>query len=109
MAFPYYNGLTGYPPAYPQQMTAPQQQSLLIRVSGEAEAYNYPMTAGITLMFTDGASIYVKTTDSSPVGGFRFEVFDKRTNRIEAPEYLTKAEFEAYKASLVKKEASHVE
>lgn len=102
MAFPYnnYNGYGGYP--YGQQMQQPQQQgNSLVRVSGEAEAYNYPMAPGVTMLFTDGAAIYIKTTDASPVGSFRFDVFVRRDQpKLAQTEYVTRAEFEALKASL---------
>lgn len=78
------------------------QQGGMIRVQSEAEAYNYPVAPGATQFFTDGISIYVKTMDSSPVGGFRFEAFDKRANKVETPEYLTKAEFEEFKTAYIK-------
>ena len=73
---------------FPASNQLPQQGGL-IRVPSETEAYNYPVAPGAAQFFTDGVSIYIKTMDSSPVGGFRFEAFDRRTNKIETTEYLT--------------------
>lgn len=101
MPYPYNN--YGYPAAY-QQMQNTQQ--LMIRVSGEAEAWNYPMTPGSTMLFTDGARIYIKTMDNSPTGSFRFERFVREEpQKPEAPDYVSRAEFEAFKASLKPSEA----
>lgn len=98
MAYPYnypYNGFAAYQPQQPTQQTG------LLRVSGEAEAWNYPMAPGATMMFTDGQRIYVKTTDNSPTGSFRFERFLRdEPQKPEVPDYVTRAEFEAFKASL---------
>jgi hypothetical protein len=76
------------------------QQFTLIRAT-EAEVYNYPMIPGTTLGFTDGQRIYVKTTDNSPTGSFRIERFVREEpQKPEAPDYVSRAEFEAFKASL---------
>lgn len=103
MAFNPYNPFNfgGFPATYQSpQLPQLQQQSGLIRAT-ETEAYNYPMVPGATMMFTDGQRIYVKTMDNSPTGGFRFERFVREEPlQPKQEEYLTKAEFEAYKASL---------
>ena len=111
MPYPFnnYNPYNGYPynvqPMQNAQMT--QQGAALVRVSGEAEAYNYPMAPGVTMMFTDGGFIYVKTTDSSPTGGFRFERFRRdEPQKPEPKDYVTREEFEAFKASVSAKEAA---
>lgn len=93
MPYPY-NNYFGFSPSQPQP--------LMTRVASEAEAWNYPMAPGNTLLFTDGARIYVKTTDNSPTGGFRFERFVREEpQKPEAPDYVSRAEFEAFKASLM--------
>ena len=87
----------GYQPAQQQMQT---QQFTLIRAT-EAEVYNYPMIPGTTLGFTDGQRIYIKTTDNSPTGSFRIERFVREEpQKPEATDYVTRAEFEALKASL---------
>lgn len=99
---PYYNNGVGYPAVY-QQMQNTQQ--LMIRVSGEAEAWNYPVAPGATVVFTDGVRIYIKTTDNSPTGGFRFERFVREEPQKPETPYITREEFDAFKASLIPKEA----
>jgi hypothetical protein len=87
----------GYQPAQQQMQT---QQFTLIRAT-EAEVYNYPMIPGTTLGFTDGQRIYIKTTDNSPTGSFRIERFVREEpQKPETTDYVTRAEFEALKASL---------
>jgi hypothetical protein len=102
----YFNNY-GFPVGYqPAQQQMQNTQQLMIRVSGEAEAWNYPMTPGATMMFTDGQNIYIKTTDNSPTGNFRFERFIRyEPQKPETPTYVTREEFDAFKASLTSKEA----
>lgn len=99
MPYPYnYNG---YPYNYNQQMQPQTAQQLVLIRASQAEAYNYPMVPNTTLGFTDGQRIFIKTTSNSPTGDFSFETFVRETpQKPDHSEYLTKAEFEAFKASI---------
>ena len=99
MPYPYnYNG---YPYNYNQQMQQPAAQQLVLIRASQAEAYNYPMVPNTTLGFTDGQRIFIKTTSNSPTGDFSFETFVREMpQKQESPDYLTRTEFEAFKASL---------
>jgi hypothetical protein len=94
----------GYPATY-QQMQQQQTQQM-IQVTCEAEVVNWPQAPGVTQWFTDRQRyIWIKTTDSSPMGGYRIERFIRdEPQKPEVPDYVSRAEFEAFKASLMSTE-----
>lgn len=93
-----------YMPAPPQ--TAPQTQSGVIWVQGEAGAKAYMVAAGnsVLLLDSDNPVFYIKSTDNSGMP-LPLRIFDytERAQQNKAapaaqapqPEYVTRAEFEA--------------
>ena len=123
MAF-YNNPFYYQPPQvaqYGQQQTyapQPQQQaaindSPMIWVQGEAGAKAYPVAPNTTVVLWDSERtvIYIKRADGSGIPSLRY--FDY-TERSAAPapaatpqaDYITRKEFEEFKALLTKKEAN---
>ena len=95
----------GFPVTYPQLMypamqqqpaqgmSAPTIHADIVQVSGEQEAWNYPVAAGNTqmMMDRDDTAIYVKTAfpNSQPT----LEIFRKEETRKQQ-DYVTRDELE---------------
>ena len=93
-----------YPSMYPYQTTPflPQAQPQTIQyVNGKqsAESYQMPANSSVILMDSNCARFYMKQTDAS--GMATIKSFDFKETEEEKPtEYVTKQEFEKFKANL---------
>ena len=89
-------------PFLQQAQLIPQPQSQSIQyVNGKqsAEAYQMPNNSSVILMDSNTARFYMKTTDASGVATIK--AYDFKEAKEEKPEeYVTKKEFESFKASM---------
>ena len=112
MPVPYnpYGNLNPYTQAGLMQPQPQTNQSNIIWVQGEAGAKAYPVQPGgsVLLMDSEGECFYIKTADNvgmpGPLRKFSFEeiVEGQVVNTQEAPEYITREEFEKKIAELSK-------
>ena len=90
---------------YPYQATSflPQfqQQQSIQYVNGRqsAESYQMPANSSVILMDSNTSRFYMKQTDASGLATIRAYDF-KEAKEDKAPEYVTKSEFESFKAKL---------
>lgn len=98
-------------PFLQQAQLMPQQQTQSIQyVNGKqsAEAYQMPNNSSVILMDSNSARFYMKQTDASGVATIK--TYDFKEAKEEKPEeYVTKKEFEAFKANIkgVKNESAN--
>ena len=90
-------------PLYPFQNTPylAQQAQNIQYVNGKqsAESYQLPANSSVVLMDSNCARFYVKKTDAS--GLSTIKAYDFKEVEEEKPqEYVTKAEFDKFKASM---------
>ena len=88
----------------------PQQAQSIQYVNGRqsAESYQMPANSSVILMDSNMARFYMKQTDASGIATLK--TYDFHEAEEEKPkEYVTKAEFEKFKASVkgVKNESSN--
>ena len=87
---------------FPYQATPLMQQSQTIQyVNGKqsAEAYQMPVNSSVILMDSNKARFYMKQTDASGVATIK--AYDFTESEEDKPkEYVTKQEFEAFKAKM---------
>ena len=97
--YPYYPTV---PNAYPQMnITQPQipMQIQYVNDKQSAEAYQMPVNSSVILMDSNQARFYLKQTDASGIATIK--AFDFKEAEDEKPvEYVTKAEFEKFKANM---------
>lgn len=92
------------PNAYPQMnITQPQiaqpMQIQYVNDKQSAEAYQMPVNSSVILMDANHPRFYLKQTDASGISSIK--AFDFKEAEDEKPvEYVTKAEFEKFKASV---------
>ena len=116
------NNINGYQPITPPPVTQQQPQnpsSNVIWVRNEAEARNYPVAAGNTVMLMDNDNpvAYKKTADLSG-RSMPLEIYDlvrrepaephEENHQINLEEYLTRKEFDTY-ATEINKRLSEME
>ena len=102
-----------YPTMYPFQPTplmAQVQQQNIQYVNGKqsAESYQMPANSSVILMDSNLPRFYMKQTDASGLATIR--AYDFKEVEAEKPqEYVTKQEFEKFKANLkgVRNESSN--
>ena len=94
------NGLYGN---VQQPMTQSVMQStyMPIQVRDEGEAKSYPMAANTTISMVDASMthLWIKSTNASGTV-VAFRTFDLTEKVEEKPQYITKADFEAFKKEL---------
>ena len=103
-----------YPQSIPQQQIIPQpatpqnQNTSLIWVQGEAGAKSYLVAPNSTVMLMDSESerFFLKSADASgmpaPLRIFEFREVTASGSSTAGPEYVTKAEFDEFKAEFLK-------
>ena len=114
---PYYQ--TSYQPYAPPMMDQLAQlrsqqpaQNQMIWVQGEAAAKSYLVAAGNTVPLWDSENmcIYVKSVDASGVPSMRILDYTERVKaaptQTQTPEYVTRAEFEAFAAQFAPKKTA---
>lgn len=88
---------------YPYQTFLPQlqQQQTIQYVNGRqsAESYQMPPNSSVILMDSNTSRFYMKQTDASGMATIRAYDF-KEVKADKGPEYVTKSEFESFKAKL---------
>ena len=97
--YPYYPTV---PSVYPAQMNiAPTQPTQIQYVNNKqsAESYQMPVNSSVILMDSNLPRFYMKQTDASGVATIKSYDF-KETEDEKPVEYVTKAEFEKFKASV---------
>ena len=85
----------------PYQQLIPQQTQNIQYVNGKqsAESYQMPSNSSVILMDSNLPRFYLKKTDAS--GMATVKAYDFKEVEEEKPaEYVTKAEFESFKAKL---------
>ncbi|MBO7677207.1 MAG: hypothetical protein J6S49_06810 [Erysipelotrichaceae bacterium] len=89
-----------YPNPYQQMVTAPQQQTIqYVNGKQSAETYQIPANSSVILMDSNLPRFYMKQTDAS--GMTTIKAYDFKEAEVEKPqEYVTKQEFEKFKASM---------
>ena len=90
-----------YPP-YQTNPFIPQVQTQSIQYVNDkksAETYQLPANSSVILMDSNLPRFYMKQTDASGVATIKSYDF-KETEEEKEPEYVTKAEFEKFKANL---------
>ena len=80
-------------------MTPAQSQIQYVNDRQSAEAYQMPINSSVILMDSNLPRFYIKQTDASGVATIKSYDF-KETEKEKPVEYVTKAEFEAYKAKV---------
>lgn len=113
-----------YQPSYQQPYAPPMMDQLaqlraqqpapnpMIWVQGEAAAKSYLVAAGNTVPLWDSENmcIYVKSVDASGVPSMRILDYTERAKaaptQTPTPEYVTRAEFEAFAAQFVPKKTA---
>lgn len=87
-------------PYFPQLQPQQQTQSIqYVNDKQSAETYPLPANSSVILMDRNLPRFYMKQTDAS--GKTTIKSFDfKETETEKPPEYVTKAEFEKFKANL---------
>lgn len=89
-------------PMYPFQTAPmiPQTQNIqYVNGRQSAESYQMPSNSSVILMDSNQARFYLKQTDAS--GLATVKSYDFKETEIEKPkEYVTKEEFEAFKAKM---------
>ena len=90
-------------PIYPIQTPSylPQQQQNIQYVNGKqsAESYQMPANSSVILMDSNLPRFYMKQTDASGMATIRS--YDFKETEVERPtEYVTKSEFDAFKAEM---------
>ena len=94
-----------YPTLYPYQTTPfipqqPQTQSIqYVNGKQSAEGYQMPANSSVILMDSNLARFYIKQTDASGIATIKSYDF-KETEEEKPVEYVTKAEFDKFKASM---------
>ena len=91
-------------PTYPFQTTPfiqPQQSMSIQYVNGKtsAETFQMPSNSSVILMDSNLPRFYLKQTDASGMATIKSYDF-KETEEEKPKEYVTKAEFESFKAKL---------
>jgi len=88
-------------PYYPYQNYLPQQTQTIQYVNGRqsAESYQMPANSSVILMDSNKARFYLKQTDASGLTTIRAYDF-KEVEENKPTEYVTKSEFENFKAEI---------
>lgn len=111
--YPYYNHTANIPQVQPPQQSA---SGGLIWVQGEAGAKSYLVAPNTTVLLMDSENncFYLKSSDASgmPMPLRVFSYTEKTNTAQNAPQakteaYVTREEFEAFKASLKETEEDH--
>ena len=95
--YPYYPTV---PNVFPAQVnTAQPTQIQYVNNKQSAESYQMPVNSSVILMDSNLPRFYMKQTDASGIATIKS--FDFKESEDEKPtEYVTKAEFEKFKANL---------
>lgn len=86
---------------YPFQTFLPQQTQSIQYVNGRQSAESYQMGANSSVILMDStrARFYLKQTDASGIATLK--AYDFKEAEADKPaEYVTKSEFEAFKAAM---------
>lgn len=115
MINPYYNPWQLYNANYTQPIQMPsalqnaaQSQQSLVWVQGEAGAKSYLVAAGtqVVLMDSEGDRFYLKQADANgvplPLRTFEYKELVANAPQIQAGDYISRQEFEEFKASMNK-------
>lgn len=97
--YPYYPTV---PNVFPTQMNvSPTQPTQIQYVNNKqsAESYQMPVNSSVILMDSNLPRFYMKQTDASGIATIKSYDF-KETEDEKPTEYVTKAEFEKFKANL---------
>ena len=95
------NGMYGNVQQPMQTQAVMQSTYMPIQVRDEAEAKAYPVAANTTISMVDATMthLWVKSTNASGTV-VAFRMFDLIEKVEEKPQYITKADFEAFKKEL---------
>ena len=83
----------------PIQMPQPQQSIQYVNGKASAESYQMPNNSSVILMDSEQSRFYIKMTDAAGVATVKSYDF-KETEAEKPKEYVTKEEFESFKASM---------
>ena len=90
---------TMYPFQAPQYLPQTQQNIQYVNGKQSAESYQMPANSSVILMDSNLARFYMKQTDASGIATIKSYDF-KETEEEKPVEYVTKAEFDKFKANL---------
>lgn len=89
-----------YPNPYQQMVAAPQPQTIqYVNGKQSAESYQMPANSSVILMDSNLPRFYMKQTDASGMATIKAYDF-KEAEETKPQEYVTKQEFEKFKANL---------
>ena len=95
--YPYYPTV---PNVFPTQVNATQPTQIqYVNNKQSAESYQMPVNSSVILMDSNLPRFYMKQTDASGIATIKSYDF-KETEDEKPTEYVTKAEFEKFKANL---------
>jgi len=99
--FPIYSA---YPTAPNQLLTQPQPSQTIQYVSGRAGVDSFPMSANSSGLFMDSTQckFYIKQTDANGIPTVKTYKFEEVTDDTANADYITRSEFETFKAELNK-------
>ena len=86
-------------PYYPFQSYSQPQNIQYVNGKSSAETYQMSPNSSVILMDSNQARFYMKQTDASGVATIRSFDF-KETEEEKPAEYVTKSEFESFKAEM---------
>jgi hypothetical protein len=86
-------------PFYPFQTVAQTQNIQYVNGRQSAESYQMPANSSVILMDSNMPRFYMKKTDASGMAMVKAYDF-KEVEENKAPEYVTKSEFESFKAEM---------
>lgn len=90
--YPFFNYQSPY-------LSQPTQNIQYVNGRQSAESYQMPANSSVILMDSNKARFYMKQTDASGMATVRAYDF-KEVEENKAPEYVTKSEFETFKAEM---------
>ena len=88
-----------YPFQTSPMMAPPQQTIQYVNGKASAETYQMPANSSVILMDSNLPRFYMKQTDASGMATIKSYDF-KETEEAKPEEYVTKSEFEKFKANL---------
>ena len=99
--YPIYNT---YPTVPNQLLPQPQTAQTIQYVSGRAGVDSFPMSANSSGLFMDSTQckFYIKQTDANGIPTVKTYKFEEVTDDTVNAEYITRSEFENFKAELNK-------
>ena len=91
-----------YNPFQQLQLPQPSQNIQYVNGKASADAYQMPPNSSVLLMDSTCSRFYIKKTDASGMATVHTYSFEEVTDEPSNPDYVTRDEFETFKAELNK-------